>query len=114
MIIWTGHGYLAAVLTFAACLLAQLGLDAQLGEGFYSSHSWAIGLALVVGGLLSSLVGFFLKARADRQVVDVQTGERLVINRSRHTFFFVPLHWAGVVIAVIGVAVALSGVVTPS
>ena len=37
-----------------------------------------------------------------------ETGERMVINNSNHSFFFVPMHWAGVVIVVIGIGVAVS------
>jgi len=110
MVIWSGLGFLVAVITFGACLIANFVLDAQFGEGFYASHPWAIGAALFVGGIVSSGVGFMLKGRSDRFVVDEQTGERLVINSSNHSLFFVPMHWAGLIIAVIGVGVAVSGV----
>lgn len=108
MIIWTGLGFLVAVITFGSCLLANFVLDAQFGEGYYSSHRWAVGVALLIGGLISSGIGFMLKGRSDRFVVDEETGERLVINNSSHSFFFVPMHWAGIVVALIGVGVAIS------
>jgi hypothetical protein len=108
MIIFSGLGLLVAVLTFGVCLLANFLLDDRFGEGYYSSHLWAVGAALIVGGLLSSGIGFLLKGRSDRYVVDEETSERLVINNSHHTFFFVPMHWAGIVIATIGAGVALS------
>lgn len=107
MVIWSGLGYLAAVITFGACLLAQLFFDDRFGAGYYSSHLWTVGLGLFVGGAISSVVGFYLRARSDREVIDTKTGERLVINRSQHSLFFVPMHWAGVVIALIGLALAL-------
>ena len=110
MVIWNGLGFLVAVITFGSCLLANLVLDAQFGEGYYSTHLWAIGAALLIGGIISSGVGFILKGRSDRFVVDEETGERLVINNSSHSFFFVPMHWAGIVIAGIGVVVATTGV----
>ena len=108
MVIWSGFGFLVAVITFGSCLLANIVLDAQFGEGYYSSHLWAVGAALIVGGIGSSGIGFMLKARSDRFVVDEETGERMVINNSNHTFFFIPMHWAGMVIAVIGIGVAIS------
>ncbi len=109
MIIWSGLGFLVAVITFGCCLVVNIVLDAQFGEGFYSSNLWAVGAALVLGGIVSSGVGFMLKGRSDRFVVDEETGERMVINNSSHSFFFVPMHWAGIVVAVIGVCVAISG-----
>ena len=109
MVIWTGLGFLAGVITFGSCLLFNFALDSQFGEGYYSSHLWAVGAALVVGGFISSGIGFALKGRTDRFVVDEETGERLVINNSSHTFFFIPMHWAGVVIMAIGIGVFISG-----
>lgn len=97
MIIWSGLGFLVAVITFLACLAANFLLDAQFGEGFYSSHPWAIGLALVVGGVLFSIVGFVLKSREDG---------------SHHSFFFIPMHWAGIVVAAIGISMAVFDVLS--
>ncbi|EMI45749.1 hypothetical protein [Rhodopirellula sp. SWK7] len=112
MVIWSGLGFLAGVITFAFLLLFNFVLDSQFGEGYYSSHPWAIGTALILGGIVSSGVGFMLKGRSDRYVVDEETGERLVVNNSSHSFFFVPMHWAGIVIVVIGVGVAISGLLS--
>ena len=108
MVIWSGSGFLVAVCTFGSCLLANFVLDAQFGEGYYSSHLWAVGAALFIGGIISSGIGFMLKGRSDRFVIDEETGQRMVINNSTHTFFFMPMHWAGVVVAVIGIGVAIS------
>ncbi|QDU86908.1 hypothetical protein Pla175_02620 [Pirellulimonas nuda] len=109
MLIWSGYGFLVPVLTFCSCLLLAVALDAMFGEGYYSSHPWAVGTALVVGGMASALVGFSLKGRSDRTVIDEQTGERFVVNRSSHSFFFIPMHWAGVLIALIGAGVSVLG-----
>jgi hypothetical protein len=108
MVVWSGLGFLVAVITFGCCLLANFVLDAWLGEGFYSSHLWAVGSALFVGGTISSSVGLGIKGRSDRYAIDEETGERVIINRSSHTFFFVPMHWAGLIVAIIGVGVAIS------
>jgi hypothetical protein len=110
MVIFNGLGFLVAVVTFGSCLLANFLLDNQFGEGYYSSNLWAIGSALVIGGLISSTIGFLLKQRTDRFVIDEQTGERLVINLSNHSFFFIPMHWAGIVIALLGIGVAIADI----
>lgn len=106
--IWSGSGFLVAVITFGCCLLANFFLDRQFGEGYYSTHLWAVGAALLIGGSISSAIGFKLKGRSDRFVVDEETGERMVINNSDHSFFFVPMHWAGLIIAMVGAGVAIS------
>lgn len=73
MMIWSGLGFSVAVITFGSLLLFNFVLDSQFGEGYYSSHDWAIGTALMLGGLISSGVGFMLKGRSDRYVVDEET-----------------------------------------
>jgi hypothetical protein len=108
MIIWSGLGFLLPVITFGCCLLANFVLDDHFGEGYYSSNPWAIGAALVIGGIISSGVGFMLKGRSDRVVIDEETGERMLINNSSHKFFFIPMHWAGIVVAIIGIGVGFS------
>lgn len=79
--IWFGFGFLAAVITFGFCLLLNYLLDEQFGEGFYSSHHWTVGAALLLGGMVSAAAGWMLKGRSDRFVIDEETGERLVINK---------------------------------
>jgi hypothetical protein len=110
MLIWSGLGFLVAVITFGSCLIANYVLDAQFGEGFYSSHRWAVGTALLIGGIVSAGIGFVLKGRSDRFVIDEETGQRMVINNSNHSFFFIPMHWAGVIVALVGFGVALSDI----
>jgi hypothetical protein len=112
MVIWSGLGFLVAVITFGSCLITNFVLDEQFGEGYYSSHLWASGLALFVGGMISSAVGFALKMRTDRFVIDEETGERMIINQSSHSFFFVPMHWAGLLIVGAGAVIAVYDIVT--
>ena len=108
MIIFSGCGFLVPVITFGTCLAANFVLDDRFGEGFYSSHAWAAGFALVVGGVVTTWIGYLLKGRSDRFVVDEETGEQLVINDSNHSFFFIPMHLAGVAIAGLGLFVVIA------
>lgn len=112
MLIWSGHGYLVAVITFAACLAMNYLLDAQFGEGYYSSHLWAIGVALMIGGVLSSIAGFAMRPRGGRELIDAQTGERVTLGPSQHTFFFIPMHWAGLVVVAIGGGIIVKDLLT--
>jgi hypothetical protein len=107
MIIWSGLGFLVAVFTFAACLLMQLALDKRFGEGYYSTHPWAIGVALVIGGLISAVVGLLLKLANDQDALDTPSADPAAYRPSRHSIFFVPMHWAGMLIALIGGGIAI-------
>jgi hypothetical protein len=106
MIIWSGWGFLVAVITFGFCLLVNLAVDAQFGEGYYSEHNWAIGSALMAGGIASAIVGFALLA--DEGEPAEEGVERVPVNAWNDTFFFIPMHWAGIVITIIGICLAAS------
>ncbi len=107
MIIWSGRGYLGAAATFGVCLVTNYVVDENWGQGFYSSHLWIVGLAVTGGGLLSAAIGFGLKPHTERELTDPATDERVVIQFAADTLFFIPLHWAGCVIAMIGVGTVL-------
>ncbi len=92
MIIWSGFGFIVPLVAFVACFFFQTVTDAQFGEGYYSSNSWPVGLALIFGGAISSVAGFGLKSSG--------------IDVSQHSFFFIPIHWAGASIAICGMGVA--------
>ena len=107
MIIWSGRGYLAAVATFGVCLVANYFVDANWGKNYYSDHLWIVGLALTVGGMLTAAIGWGLKPHTERELIDPATDERVVIQSAHDTFFFIPLHWSGGVIAVIGICTVI-------
>jgi hypothetical protein len=107
MIIWSGFGFLVAVITFAACLAMNFLLDAQFGKGYYSSHLWAVGVALMIGGVLSSVADFAMRPRGGREFIDAETGKHVTLGASQHT-----LHWAGLVVAAIGLVVMVKGLLT--
>jgi hypothetical protein len=93
-------------------MLMNFVLDAKFGNGYYSAHEWAIGTALVIGGLISLVVGLALKPRAVTQLGGGVLAPNPV-SRSPHTFFCVPMHWAGLIIAVIGVGLIVYDLVKP-
>lgn len=107
MIIWSGLGFLVLVFVFAASFLRNLLVDWQFGEGYYRQHLWAFGFALALGGAVSFAVGRLLKNRNDREVIDVKTGERMTINLPQHSIFFIPMHWAGIVLILLGIGTAI-------
>ena len=82
-------------------------VDEHWGKGVYSSHVEIVGLAVTGGGWLSAAIGFGLKPLTERELIDPATVERVVIQFVADTLFFIPLRWAGYVIAMIGVGTVL-------
>ncbi len=103
-------GWLAVVATFGVCLVTNDFVDAQWGKDYYSNHLWIVGLAVLVGGLITAAIGFALKPLTERELIDPKTDERVVVQSASDTFFFIPLHWAGCVIAALGVYAILHDV----
>ena len=60
------------------------------------------GLGLGLGGLGAVLGGKLLHRGGGRLLVDPKTGEEVVIDAPRHTFFWIPVHYGGAAVAVLG------------
>jgi hypothetical protein len=95
MIIWSGLGFLVAVVVFALSLIANLIINVTLGDGYYTQHRWPLALSLLGSALVCWFLGDHLRKRSGRVVIDKQTGKEFVVNQSQHTLFFVPMHWWG-------------------
>lgn len=103
MFIWSGLGILGIIVMLISVILTQTVMDNQYGDGFYSDHPWAIGVAVIIGGILNFVLGMLLKRRTDKKLVDPETGEEVVVNRSNHSIFFIPIHIFGVLMVLLGI-----------
>lgn len=108
MIIWSGLGFLVAVIVFGCSLVANLIFNAAYGDRYYDNHKWPVAIAFIVAAAICWFLGKHLRKRSDRVVIDKQTGKEFTVNQSRHTLFFVPMHWWAPILLVI--AVILFGV----
>jgi hypothetical protein len=100
MIIWSGWGFLVAVIVFGASLAMELVTEAAVGDDrFYQVQAWPLALALALAGVIVWTVGKYLHGRGARVVIDKATGRESTIG-GQHRFFFVPMHyWGPVLIA---------------
>jgi hypothetical protein len=99
-IIWTGKGYLVFVIVFACSLIANLISNAEVSSGYYDHHKWPFAVSLLVSAAICWSLGDYLRKRSDRVVIDKQTGREFVLNQSRHTLFWIPMHWWGPILLV--------------
>jgi hypothetical protein len=103
MIIWSGWGFLVAVIVFGASLAVELVTEALVGDDrFYQVHAWPLALALALSGVIIWGVGKYLHARGARVVIDKATGQELTIG-GQHRFFFIPMHYWGPVLIALSV-----------
>ena len=92
MIIWSGAGFLVPVYVFGSALLCNFGFDGLWGAGYYSSHKWAVGVAMFLAAGLTL---------ATDLVLDKRTGRPL-----NHSLFFIPIFFWAPILAIIGMLAA--------
>ena len=105
MIIWSGLGFLVAVIVFGCSLAFNLAFNVWWGQGFYDSHKWPFAISLLLSAIICWFLGSILRKRTSQTVIDKATGEEMVINRSDHSLLFIPMHIWGPILAVISIIV---------
>jgi hypothetical protein len=95
MIIWSGWGFLVAVIVFGASLAMEVVTEALTEDAlFYQTHAWPLALALALAGVITWGLGKFFYARGARRMTDQGAG-RTVATNDQHRFFFIPMHYWG-------------------
>ena len=112
MIIWSGLGFLVAVIVFGFSLVFNLAFDAWWGAGYYDAHKWPFGVSLLLSAMACWFLGAYLRHRGAQTVIDTTTGQEMVLDRGHHQFFFIPMHLWGPILAVGGGVVCIMDFVT--
>jgi len=102
MIIYKGLGFLVFVFVVASSLFFNILCCAWLGAEYYDTRKWPLGLSLLVSATACWVVGGRLRKRAPRVIVDKATGREMTLVRNQHDLFFIPMHYWGPILAVIG------------
>ena len=90
MILWSGHGYLVAVVVFVSSLVMELATEEVKGnDQFYQESAWAFPLALLLAGAISFAIDRVVFANSDRS----------------HSLFFIPMRLRALILAVLAVVV---------
>ena len=103
ILVWSGYGFLVAVITFASSLLVQLLVNAMAGDPtYYQSHRWPLMLALWFAAGAVWRTGDRLGSKPERVLVEQETGFPVRL-RPRHTLFFIEMRYWGPILFVLGV-----------
>lgn len=100
MLIWSGPGVLVFGIVFLVSLVSNVLFDSVLGSGFYTSHTWAAGIAVMLSSPVVWLVGRRCDHRGGRTVVDRATGEQITLGKPH--FFFLPMRFWGPLLFFVG------------
>jgi hypothetical protein len=106
-IISSGLGFLVIVFAFGFSLIAQLLTNAIIGNGdYWAQHKSPFGLSLLVSATVCWFFGKYLATRKARTLIDKETGKE-IIERKKHTFFFIEMQWWGPILGVIGMVLII-------
>src|SRR4030095_5514563 len=100
MIIWSGLGFLVAVITFLLLLISEYLTESLFrDETYYQSHGWPKMLAFVLAATVIWPLGTYLKRTQGKVMIEKATGKEVVI-KPNHTFFFIPMeYWSPILVA---------------
>jgi hypothetical protein len=107
MIIWSGYGFLVAVIVFINSLIAELLTRFISGDNhLYNKNSIPFGVSLFIsGGIIFLLQNYFSEKRKEEKGTNIF--DRITIAKSNHHLFFIPFkYWTYITIA-LGVGVIL-------
>ena len=111
IVIWRGAGPLVLLFgIISAVVVNVISSSAFDQDNYFASHSWAQAVALASAGLLSWLAGRYLNGKPGREVIDEQTGQR-IIQKPNHHLMFIKMEYWGPIYLAIGVAVLIAGMV---
>jgi hypothetical protein len=93
MIIWSGFGFLVAIIGFGSLVLTEVITKSSFhDETYYQTHGWPKLVAFWVAAALVYLVGLWLDRQPGRAMIDKATGQEVVLKR-KHALFFIPVRY---------------------
>src|SRR5262245_41332068 len=106
MIIWSGWGFLVAVIAFACLFGANYIVNSAMQDDtYYQTNGWPKLVAFVVAAIITWPVGRLInRKRAERELIDPDTRERVILTSGGgHSLFFIPMEYWAVIFLVLGV-----------
>ena len=103
MVIWSGLGFLVAVITFLLLLTAEYLTESLLqDESYYQTHGWPKLLAFFIAGAVVWALGRYLNRRQGKVMIEKETGKEVLINPN-HSLFFIRMEYWGPILLVLGI-----------
>ena len=102
MIIWSGRGFLVAVIGFSCLFATELLTEKYFGDdAYYQRNGWPKLAGFLTAGAIVWWMGVRWRDQSSRTVIDKQTGKEFVIER-KDALFFIPMHYWGPILCVLG------------
>jgi len=103
---WTGLGFTVPVIALASLVIAQMGTDSLMGDGYYTTHAWARLAGSAFAGFVLWTSGSWLNKGAEallsKDENEDEGEEEAEEAPDIHTFFSIPMQYWGFIVAVAG------------
>lgn len=103
MIIWNGLGFLIVIFLMGFGFLFY-----ELDPKAWETSDKPFGYGLILTGIVSGILGYFLRRRPERTFVDKATGEEVTFRPS-HSLFFIPMVYWGPIFIIWGLFLLIRG-----
>ncbi len=107
MVVWTGFGFLIAIIGFGALIGTEIVIENIAGnESFYQDDLWVIFFGMVVAAAITHFLNKTILLPKSKVVLDKETKEEILL-RNEHSLFFIAAKWWPVIFIGIGVVFAI-------
>ena len=87
MIIWSGRGFLVAIIAFGCLFATELLTEKYFGDdAYYQRNGWPKLAGFLIAGAIVWWMGIRWRDQSARTVIDKQTGKEFVIERKDALF----------------------------
>ncbi|WP_010233578.1 hypothetical protein [Clostridium arbusti] len=102
MIIWSGWGFLVAIILFINSFIGELLCRYITGNNeYYQQNSWPLTVVLILTGVICWFLGKYLNKPNDKVYIDKQTGKEVRLSKT-HKLFFIKMEYWGPILVIIG------------
>ncbi len=103
MIIFSGFGFLVLIFGIGAAFVMTAATRGIGGDpAYWANHGWPKLVAGLMAGALTYVVGRYLNKRTSKVLMDPDTMQSVNVG-ARHSMFFIPMEYWGVILVILGV-----------
>ena len=110
LILWRGFGFMVVLIPFLVSIIGNLISNWAVGAGYWDSHKWPTGVAMLIATPILWLVGKRLNGRPGRLMVDKASGQEVLLKKM-HDLFWIKIEWWAIVTLIGGIALIVADVV---
>ncbi|MGE6619280.1 hypothetical protein [Bacillus mycoides] len=108
MIIWSGWGFLVAIIVIINTLLGKVIFGSITGDAtYFQNHSWPMAIMLIISGVMSWYLGKYINKPNGKVYIDAETGEKVMFTK-KHSLFFIKMEYWGPILGVIAIVTLIT------